>query len=120
MNACDQHARLDRLDDVVIRAELEADDVVDVVVARGDDEDRQIRGGAQLLAHGEAVAARQPEVEHHEVRHFALQVLDDAIAAVLDGDPEAVALQISAHQLCEAQIVFDQQDEGRRCSSRSR
>ena len=41
----------------------------------------------------------------------ALQMLDDAIAAVLDHDPETVALQIRAHQLREAQIVFDQQDE---------
>ena len=39
---------------------------------------------------------------------------------MLDDDAKAVALQIRAHQLREAQIVFDEQDErrGDACAAR--
>jgi len=50
---------------------------------------------------------------HDEVRRSALQVLDHAIAAMLDDDAKAVALQIRAHELGKTQIVFDEQDERR-------
>jgi hypothetical protein len=113
VNARDQHTRFDRLHHVIVGAELQAHDVVDVVVARRDDEDRQRRRRTKLFADGEAVAARQIQIEHDEVRRSALQVLDHAIAAMLDDDAKAVALQIRAHELGKTQIVFDEQDERR-------
>jgi hypothetical protein len=37
----------------------------------------------------------------------------DAVAAMLDHDPQPVALQVRANQAGKPRIVFDQQDERR-------
>ena len=67
-----QLAQAERLGQVVVRAELEADDLVDLVVAGGQDEDRRLRaGGAQPAQDLEAVDAGQPDVEHDEVGRLA-------------------------------------------------
>ena len=60
-------AQAERLHDVVVRAELEPDDAVDLLALRRDHDDRHVRARAQLAADREAVDVRQPEVEQHEV-----------------------------------------------------
>ena len=63
-----QLAQAERLGQVVVGAELEADDLVDLVVARGQDEDRHLGAGrAQAAQDLEPVDARQADVEHDEV-----------------------------------------------------
>ena len=49
----------ERLDDVVVGAELEPDDTVRLLPARRDDDDRHARRGAQLAAHVEPGAVGQ-------------------------------------------------------------
>ena len=66
-DAGEQLAEAERLHDVVVGAELEPDDAVDLVAARRDDDDRHVRRGAEPAAHLEAVDVRQPEVEQHDV-----------------------------------------------------
>ena len=51
----EQLAEPERLDEVVVRAQLEADDAVDLLAARRDDDDRHVRRGAQAPADLEAV-----------------------------------------------------------------
>ena len=63
----DELAEAERLDDVVVRPELEADDAVDLLALGGHDDDRHVRPGAQLPADGVAVHVGQPQVEKHEV-----------------------------------------------------
>ena len=64
-----QLAQPERLRQVVVRAELEADDLVDLVVAGGQDQHRRLRaGGPEAAEDLEAVDAGQPDVEHDEVR----------------------------------------------------
>src|SRR6478752_6248126 len=58
VDARDHLAKAERLDYVVVRAELEPDDAVDLLSTRGDDDDRDIRPLAELSAHGEAVDIR--------------------------------------------------------------
>ena len=66
-----QLAQPERLGQVVVGAELEADDLVDLVVAGGQDEDRRLRPGrAQPAEDLEAVHARQAHVEDDEVRRL--------------------------------------------------
>ena len=66
-----QGARVERLRDVVVGAQLEADDRVDVVVAGGQDQDRRVAAAAQLAAHLEPIPTRQHQVQDHEVRVVA-------------------------------------------------
>ena len=58
----------ERLDHVVVGARVEARDDVELLVARGEDEDAQVgTRGAQLAAHVEPVHVGQAQVEDHEV-----------------------------------------------------
>ena len=66
-DARDELAQPERLDDVVVRAELEPDDAVDLLALGGDHDDRDVRASAQLAADGEPVDVGQAEVEQDEV-----------------------------------------------------
>ena len=72
-DASDHLARAERLDDVVVGAELEADDPIGFLTARGEHDDRHLRGSAQLAADVVAGAVRQHYVEQDEVGAEALR-----------------------------------------------
>ena len=63
----DELAQAEGLDDVVVGAQLEPDDAVDLLALRGDHDDRHVGAGAQLPADRETVDVRQPNVEQDEV-----------------------------------------------------
>ena len=63
----DHLAGAERLDDVVVGAELEPDDPVGLLAARREDDDRDARRRAQLAADVEPGAVREPDVEQDEV-----------------------------------------------------
>ena len=66
-DAGDQLAQPERLDDVVVGAELEADDSIRFLAARGHDDDRHLRPLAQPAADVEAVHVRKAQVEEDDV-----------------------------------------------------
>ena len=107
IDAGEQLAKAERLDQVVVGTELEADDAVDLVSARADDDDRHARAGAQLAAHLEAVAVGEAQVEQHEI------VLGrrDGIRRVRDPrDVEPLALQPVRERLGDRLLILDKQD----------
>ena len=67
MHAAHELARGEGLGDVVVGAELEAEDAVDLVAARGEHDDRDVRGGAQVLAMSSPDLPGQHHVEDDEV-----------------------------------------------------
>ena len=66
-DAGDELARAERLGQVVVGAELEAEQLVELVVAGREHDDRDGRVAAQLAGDVEAVEAGQAEVEDDEV-----------------------------------------------------
>ena len=66
-DASDQLAEAERLHDVVVGAELEPDDTVDLVAARGDDDDRHVGSRAQLR--GRDRTRRRREAPGRAARH---------------------------------------------------
>ena len=60
-------ARAERLHDIIVAAQLEPEHPVDLVVARGEEQDRQVAVGAQPAADVEPVHPRHVDVEHDEV-----------------------------------------------------
>ena len=93
LDAADQLADAERLDEVVIGAHLEPDHLVDLVRARGEEEDRRARLAPQLAEHLEAVDPGQPDVEHHEVGRRVGEVGEGVLAGRLDGHRVALALE---------------------------
>ena len=64
LDARQQLDHLERLRDVVVGAELQADDLVDDLPARGEHDDRRLDAAFAQLAHDvEAAEARQHDVE---------------------------------------------------------
>src|SRR3546814_20225917 len=70
----DLFARIARLGNVIVGAELEADDAVDVFTARSQHHDRNTLTGAQLFEHAKAVGLRHHHVEDQHVVDTALGV----------------------------------------------
>ena len=64
---CDELARAERLGQVVVGAELEPEELVQLVVARRQHHDRDRRVAPQLAGDVEAVEAGQAEVEDDQV-----------------------------------------------------
>ena len=63
----DELARVERLGHVVVGAQLQPDDLVHVVAARGEHDDRQVALLAQSAAHFPAVELGHHQVEHEQV-----------------------------------------------------
>ena len=66
-DACDHLAGAERLDHVVVGAQLEADDPVRLLAAGGEHDDRNLGGPAELAADVEARPVGQHHVEEHQV-----------------------------------------------------
>ena len=113
LDAAHQLAQAERLRQVVVGAELEADDLVDLVVARREHEDRRLRAGRTHAAeHLEAVDAGQADVEDDEVRGLVDGELEALLARPGDGDLVALLLEGVLDPASDGVLVFDDQDGG--------
>ena len=110
-DARDELTEPERLDDVVVRAELEPDDAVDLVAARGDDDDRHVRLGTQLAAQVEPVEVGQTEIEQDDVRPRAILVeaVERAAPRVAVADGEPLSLEAPDERDRDVVVVFDQE-----------
>ena len=108
-----QLAQAERLGQVVVGAELEADDLVDLVVACRQHQDGRLGAGrAEPAQDLEAVDARQAHVEHDEVRRLARGELEPLLAGPGDGDLVALLLEGVLDAARDGELVFDDQDGG--------
>jgi len=111
-HAGQQLARIEGFGQVVVGAQLEADDLVDVLAPRGQHEDRQrgcLRRGAQPPAHLETVHPRQHHVEQHHVEAAAAQRGQAALPVADDRHVDLVAAEVLGHHRGQARIVLDQE-----------
>lgn len=111
-DAREQLARVEGLAEIVIGAELEPDDAVDVVSPRGEHEDRRPLHGrlrAHLLAQLEAVLARQHEVEQERIERLRLQRADQLVTVREVHHVDLVVAEVLADELGEADVVLDEQ-----------
>src|SRR4051794_10729447 len=108
-----QLAQAERLRQVVVRAELEPDDLVDLVVAGGQDEDRHLRAGRTHAAEDlEAVDAGQSDVEDDEVRGAARRELEALLARPGELDVVTLLLERVLDAPGDGVLVLDDQDGG--------
>ncbi|MNR25185.1 hypothetical protein D3C85_1423190 [compost metagenome] len=109
LDARQQQARAHRFAHVVVGAQVEAEDLVGIVAARGEHQDRAVITIADLAANAQAVFTGQHQVEDHQVRLF----LDDARrrqgAVALDRHAQAIGFQVVAGQFGQTLVVLHNQ-----------
>src|SRR6185436_7778622 len=100
-------------DDVIVRAQLEADDAIDLVALRGDHDDGELAGQRVAL---EATADLDPgHVGQHQVEQHQIGAVladgADRLAAVADQDRDVTRLpEVVGQNLLQVLLVFDDQD----------
>ncbi len=107
-----QFARVERLGQVVVGAQLQADHAVGGIAPRGEHDDRHGAGCAQAGADLEAVAVRQHQVEDDRVRLQAALVGQGLAHGVAAADLVAVLRQVLRQHRAQTLVVVDQQDLG--------
>ena len=70
LHACDELARVERLRQVVVGADLQPDDLVHVLVACGEHQDRDVGALPHTAADLDAVDVGQVEIEDHQGGHL--------------------------------------------------
>ena len=113
MEPRDQDGQVERLRQIVVGASLEPLQHVLLPSARGQHQDRhEVPGGAQFGRHGEAVLARQHDVEDHHVERLPLtqRQVERLLAACGDRDLMPLGGQVEADAVGDVLLVLDDQD----------
>ena len=112
VDARQQLARGEGFGQVVVRTQLQAQDAVGLVAARGEHDDGQRRraGTAQLTAQGDAVSTRQHQVQHQQIDALRGQHLAHLPPVGGHAHLQALALQVFGSQFADAGVVIDDQD----------
>src|SRR5262249_31589245 len=103
----DQLARAERLDDVVISPELEADNPVGLLAASRQHDDRYLALSAKDAAHFQAIYPRQHQAEHDEIRGPAPSKGERPLAVGGGCHFEAVTHEVTFHYLGDHRLVVD-------------
>ncbi len=117
LDALQQEALREGLVHVVVGAEVEPQDFVDLVVLRGQDDDRQVGIGAHPLQHFHAVHARHLDVEDGKVGRILLQCRQAGGAVEIGLDGMAAAFERQGYAGHYVFVVVDQGDFGHGVSS---
>ncbi len=103
-------ARIERFGQVVVSAQLEADDAVDVLAPGREHEDRSLAPTAHLARDLGAIHLGHHEVEHDEVRVDALVLYEGLLAISRLDHGVAGLLEVQPHQLDDVAFVIDDED----------
>ena len=106
----DEFARAERLGDVIVTADLEAQHAIDFVIARGEKQDWEVRGFSDFPADVEAVEFRHADVQNDQVRPVVSKARQCflAVARLEYGHPGL--LQCDTDDLAYVQVVVNNQD----------
>src|SRR4029450_8811784 len=105
-----QLARAEGLYDIVVGAELEAQDAIHLLVLGGEEDDRHIAAQAQPLAHLGAIELGHEDVQDHQRGRLARRDLQRSKPVVGRQRLVARAPQRKAHDVADVRIVIDDQD----------
>jgi len=109
----DELPGIERLRHVVVGADLEPDDLVDVLVARGQHQDRDVGALAQAPADLDAVDVGQHQVEDDQRRLLRLGCGQCVRAVLGRAHLEARVLEVERHEGSDRLLVLDDEDLGR-------
>ena len=111
MNARQQLARVEGLGQVVVGADFEADDAVNVFAfGRQHDDGRAVVRCAQAPADGQAVFAGHHQVQHDQVYGVAQHDAVQRLAVFGQDDFKTLLSEIAAQQVADTGVVVKNQD----------
>ena len=105
-----QFTRVERLGEIVVRADFETDDAIGLVPLGGEHDHRRLRLGTHLAAQFETADAGQHDVENDQVDRRLSQHLAHLVAIAGGADLETVAAQELGDEMADLAIVVDDED----------
>ena len=109
-NAGHELARRERLDEVVVCAQLETDDAVLHLALSGEHDDGHVGGVANRTADALAGQLGEHEVEYDKVELVLLEFLDSGLPVAYAHDIVALALEIGRNGIADSLLVFNEQN----------
>ena len=116
-HARDQLTRRKRLREVVISTDLEADDLVQLAVARGQHDHGNVALPAQRARDLESVPAGQHDVEDHQVGTRLAERHKSLIAVVRSEDLEALLPECVPERVTKIHVVVDDEKTSHRAEA---
>ena len=108
-----QLAGAEGLHQVVVGAQLQADDAIFHLALRRQHDDRHIGGVADDAADALARHPGQHEVEDDQIEMMLLELFQGVLAVADGGHPVVLALQIGRHRIADGLLVFNQKNASR-------
>ncbi len=105
-----QFARAERLCHIVVAADFEAQDAVDLLVARRQEQDRRVGGLPDLPADFQPVHLRHADVEHDEFVDVAVELAQRLLAVLRDGDRHAGLFEREADDVADMRVIVDDEN----------
>ena len=107
VDARQQFARVEGLGEIVVGADFQADDAVNVLALGGQHDDgRTVIGGPQTAANRQTVFARHHQIEHDQVNRVAQHDSVQRLAVFGQYDLEAFLGQVTTQQVTNAGVVI--------------
>jgi hypothetical protein len=106
-------AHRERLGDVVVGAHLELEHLVDLVVLRGQHDDRHLASAPQPPADLDPVELREHDVEHHKVEALRGEAVERLAPVTRRNHLVALLPQGVGEQLLDRMLVVHEQDASR-------
>ena len=103
----EQLVHAERLGDEVVGAGIERGDLVGLLLAHREDDDRDLAPAPESLDHLDPVDARQAEVEHDDIGMVARRELEALLARLGQVDVVAAGPQVDAERAPDLRLVVD-------------
>ena len=113
----DQLAGTEGLGQVVVGSELEAEQLVELVITRGEHHDGEVRVPPDLAGDIQPVQPRQTQVQDDQIRPVAPDAIEGRRSVGRGHDAKACVLKVVASELDDAWLVVDDED-GLHCLER--
>ena len=111
-------SRAERFGDVVVGAQLQAEEPIELAVAGGEEQHRHVAAGAHPATHLEPVDVGEADVEQHERGTVLLDQLQATLAVRCLQHTEACVAQIQVEEVGDVRVVLDHHERAFRFGHR--
>src|SRR5579884_236641 len=110
-----QFPGIERLGQIVVSADLQSYDAVDILAARREHEHRDVRFSSQASQHLQAVKSGQHHIEHHQIHRGLQRGLQSIGARVRRLYVKPLPAQILIEQRAQLCVIVNQENFGHGC-----